>query len=463
MNLRSSYFISLVASAMILTLSMGCSGVKNCVPPALNLPEELAGNSIDSTTIADLAWWEIYTDSALVAIINETLVNNRDLLAAGAKVEQMRELYGLSKANFFPTVGGNVYGNYETNDYKDEKKVRDPEYGLKATISWETDLWGGLKWARRKGDADFMASIENRRAMMMTLIAETASTYFQLIALDNELSIVRQTLATREENVRMAKLRFEGGLTPETVYQQAQVEYATTAALVPNLERQIEMAKSALTLLMGRYPEKELARGRLSLERAIPDYLPVGLPSTLLQRRPDLRMSEQQLRSALAGVGVAYANRFPNFRIALTGGWENNSLKGFFSSPFSYTIGQITGTILDFGRNKRKYRAAIAAYDQARYAYEQDVLEAFKEVSDAVETFQRRRQTTSLRRDLREAAGKYVELANLQYRSGILAYIDVLDAQRRFFEAQIGLSNAVRDEYLALVNLYKVLGGGWNQ
>ena len=311
MNLRSSYFISLVASAMILTLSMGCSGVKNCVPPALNLPEELAGNSIDSTTIADLAWWEIYTDSALVAIINETLVNNRDLLAAGAKVEQMRELYGLSKANFFPTVGGNVYGNYETNDYKDEKKVRDPEYGLKATISWETDLWGGLKWARRKGDADFMASIENRRAMMMTLIAETASTYFQLIALDNELSIVRQTLATREENVRMAKLRFEGGLTPETVYQQAQVEYATTAALVPNLERQIEMAKSALTLLMGRYPEKELARGRLSLERAIPDYLPVGLPSTLLQRRPDLRMSEQQLRSALAGVGVAYANRFP--------------------------------------------------------------------------------------------------------------------------------------------------------
>lgn len=259
----------------------------------------------------------------------------------------------------------------------------------------------------------------------------------------------------------MAKLRFDGGLTPETVYQQAQVEYATTAALVPNLERQIEIARNAITLLMGRYPEKELARGKLSLERSIPDYLPVGLPSTLLERRPDLRMSEQQLKSALAGVGVAYANRFPTLKIGLTGGWENNDLKGFFSSPFSYVVGSITGTILDFGRNKRKYRAAIAAYDKAKYEYEQDVLSAFKEVSDAVATFRRRRQTTMLRRDLREAAGKYVELANLQYRSGVLAYIDVLDAQRRFFEAQIGLSNAVRDEYLALVGLYKALGGGW--
>lgn len=451
-------FAAIFAGALALA---GCSGVKNCAAPVLDLPDELAGNSIDSTTIADLGWWEVYTDSALIDIIEETLYHNRDLLAAAARVEQMRELYGLSKANFFPTLSANVYGNNETNDYKDEKSVRDPEFGLKATLSWEADLWGGLKWARKKGLADYFASVENQRALRMSLIAETATTYFQLIALDNELAIVRRTLKTREESVKMAKLRFDGGLTPETVYQQAQVEYATTAALVPNLERQIEIARNAITLLMGRYPEKELARGKLSLERSIPDYLPVGLPSTLLERRPDLRMSEQQLKSALAGVGVAYANRFPSLRIGLTGGWENNDLKGFFSSPFSYVVGSITGTILDFGRNKRKYRAAIAAYDKAKYEYEQDVLSAFKEVSDAVATFRRRRQTTMLRRDLREAAGKYVELANLQYRSGVLAYIDVLDAQRRFFEAQIGLSNAVRDEYLALVGLYKALGGGW--
>ncbi len=451
-------FAAIFAGALALA---GCSGVKNCAAPNLDLPSELAGNSIDSTTIADLGWWEVYTDSALVDIIEEMLEHNRDLLAAAARVEQMRELYGLSKANFFPELKLGAYGNNETNDYKDEAPLRDPEYGLKATLSWEADLWGGLKWARKKGLADYFASVENQRALRMSLIAETATTYFQLIALDNELAIVRRTLKTREESVKMAKLRFDGGLTPETVYQQAQVEYATTAALVPNLERQIEIARNAITLLMGRYPEKELARGKLSLERSIPDYLPVGLPSTLLERRPDLRMSEQQLKSALAGVGVAYANRFPTLKIGLTGGWENNDLKGFFSSPFSYVVGSITGTILDFGRNKRKYRAAIAAYDKAKYEYEQDVLSAFKEVSDAVATFRRRRQTTMLRRDLREAAGKYVELANLQYRSGVLAYIDVLDAQRRFFEAQIGLSNAVRDEYLALVGLYKALGGGW--
>lgn len=456
--------ISNIISAAIFTVVLalaGCSGMKNCTAPDLDLPSELAGNSIDSTTIADLGWWEVYTDSALVDIINETLEHNRDLLAAAARVEQMRELYGLSKAAFFPELKLGAYGNNETNDYKGEDPLRDPELGIKASLNWEADLWGGLKWARKKGLADFLASVENQRALRMSLIAETATTYFRLIALDNELSIVRRTLKTREESVKMAKLRFDGGLTPETVYQQAQVEYATTAALVPNLERQIELARNAITLLMGRYPGKELVRGKLSLERSIPDYLPVGLPSTLLERRPDLRMSEQQLKSALAGVGVAYANRFPALRIGLTGGWENDGLKGFFSSPFSYVVGSITGTVLDFGRNKRKYRAAIAAYDKAKYEYEHDVLTAFKEVSDAVATFRRRRQTTMLRCDLREAAGKYVELANLQYRSGVLAYIDVLDAQRRFFEAQIGLSNAVRDEYLALVDLYKALGGGW--
>lgn len=453
--------ISILAAAAAVALATACSGVKNCAPPQLDLPDHIAGNYTDSMTIADIEWWQVYTDSSLVNIIQETLANNRDFLAAGARVEQARELYGITKADFFPTISAQAYGDYETNDYHGEKSVRDPEYGLKATISWEADIWGGLKWARRKGMANYIASVEEWHAMQMTLIAEVAASYYRLIALDNELSIVRRSLATREENVRMAKLRFEGGVTSELVYRQAIVEYSTTAALVPALENRIKVAQNAISLLMGRYPEEELARSRMWVEKQLPDDLPVGLPSTLLKRRPDIRAAEQKMKASLASVGVAYADRFPSIRIAFTGGLENNDLAGFLKSPFTYTIGQLAGTVFDFGRKKKQYKAAIAAYDQSRYAYEKSVLAAFHEVDNAIDAFRRARQSTVLKRELREAALKYVDLAHIQYRAGSIAYIDVLDAQRRFFEAQIGLGNAVRDEHLAFVDLYRALGGGF--
>ncbi|MCH5221163.1 MAG: TolC family protein [Muribaculaceae bacterium] len=438
-----------------------CSGVSKLTEAQLNLPDELAGNSLDSTTIADIDWWALYSDSVLVSIIDETLQHNRDLMAAGARVEQMRELYGLSKANFLPNINGNAMYNRETNDYYGEKHITDPQIDLKATMSWEIDLWGGLAWARKKGAADFAASVENQRAMRLTLIAEAASAYYRLLALDNELSIVRQTLFTRKENLQKAKLRFEGGLTPETVYQQAQVECATTEALIPGLERQIEAQKNAITLLMGRYPSDEIRRGKIDLEETFPDRIPVGLPSTLLERRPDIRAAEAALKSSLANVGITYANRFPKLRIDLTGGLENNEFSHFFESPFTFVLGQISGSILDFGRNKRKYRASIAAYEQSRYAYEQKVLTAFKEVDDAAVAYRLLKETTERRQELLEAAQRYAELARAQYNMGVINYIDVLDAQRRYFDAQVGLNNAVRDEHLAIINLYKSVGGGW--
>lgn len=457
---RRNIILSIV-SALVVLAGTSCSGVKNLQKPELELPAHIEGQTTDSLTLADVDWWKVYSDSALVYIISETLSHNRDLAAAGATMERLNELYGLTASNFFPTIGASAYANRETNKYYHENDIVDPEIGLNLTIRWEVDLWGGLRWARKKGEADFLASVENRRALRISLIAEAATAYFNLIALDNELSIVRRTLYTREENLKKAKLRFEGGLTPETVYRQAEVEYATTAALIPGLERRIEVQKNAITLLMGRFPAEELKRNNLMLEEPLPETIPVGLPSTLLQRRPDIRAAESSLRSALAGVGVAYADRFPNLRIGLTGGAEDNDFANLLRSPFSFVVGSITGTILDFGRNKRKYRAAISAYDQSRYKYEQTVLNAFREVDDAVVTFRNMRQTTARRRDLLEAARKYANLAYAQYNMGVLNYIDVLDAQRRYFDAQVGVSNAVRDEYLALVQLYKVLGGGW--
>lgn len=457
--MKRIYAITLLLSAAVLAVS--CSAVRKCKAPELNLPSEIRAGHGDSLTIADIEWWRFYGDTTLCRIIERTLENNKDMLAAAARVEQMRQLYRIGKAQRLPNLSANLYGNNETNDYYGETPVRDPELGVKARISWELDLWGNLRWAKRQAEAEFLSSVEAQRAMRMTLIAEVATAYFTLTALDNELMIVRRTLVTRDEGVTQAKLRFEGGLTSETVYQQAKVEYATTAALIPDLERRIEITENAIGLLMGEYPNLRIERSEMDIDTELPEELPIGLPSELLKRRPDIRQSEQQLRSSMAAVGMAYADRFPRLTFDLVGGVENNDLKGFFRSPFSYIAGSLASPVFGFGRKQAKYKAAIAEYDQARLAYEKKVLEAFKEVDDAVVTLRNTHRTTLLKETLRDAARKYVSLAHLQYRGGSINYIEVLDAQRRYFEAQIGLSNAVRDEHLAMVELYKALGGGW--
>ncbi|MCI7140055.1 efflux transporter outer membrane subunit [Alistipes sp.] len=455
-RLAYTLFVGLWAMA-----SVSCSAVRECRAPELNLPETLVAGEVDSTTIADIGWWEFYGDAALCDIIRRTLDNNKDMLAAAARVEQMRQLYRIDKASRLPEISARVYGNRKTNDYYDKGFDNDPELGAKVSASWELDLWGNLRWAKRQGGAEYLASVEEWRAMRMTLVAEVATAYFRLMALDNELAIVRQTLGTRRQDVRLAKLRFEGGLTAETVYQQAQVEYASTAALIPELERQIKIMENSISLLMSGYPGEKIRRSGLSLNITMPEQLPVGIPSGLLQRRPDVQVSEQQLRAALAGVGVAYADRFPRLTFTLTGGVENGVVSHIFESPFTYVLGSVAAPVFGFGRKQAKYRAALAAYDQARLKYEKKVLEVFKETDDAVVTYRSVRQSAERKENLRDAARKYVELANIQYQGGNINYIDVLDAQRRYFDAQIGLNNAVRDEHLALVQLYKTLGGGW--
>lgn len=198
-----------------------------------------------------------------------------------------------------------------------------------------------------------------------------------------------------------------------------------------------------------------------SLDAAMPENSGVGLPSTLLQRRPDIRQADEKLRSAMADVGVAYADRFPRLRFTVTGGVENDALKGLIESPFTYLSGQLAGPIFSFGAKRAKYRAALAAYDGARLGYEQKVLTAFREVNDAIVAYRSASRSADLKRNLREASRKYVELTQLQYISGDIRYIDFLDAERSFFAAQVEVNQAVLAQYLALVELYKVLGGGW--
>ena len=455
--------LQLTAIIALVMLLASCSGTRNLQQPNLLLPATIDGESTDSLSVADVEWFRLYSDPVLISIIYRTLENNRDLMKAWARIEELRQLYGVNKLNYLPVVSGLVGGNHETNDYYGERYIPDPELSVKATVSWEIDLWGGLTQSTRRAKATYLASVENRRAVEMSLIAEAATAYINLVALENELSIVRQTLKTREEALEKSRLRYEGGLTSEIVYQQAKVEVATTAALIPGLTNRINMARNAITLLMGEFPDSKFTIGQKVLNENLPAQLPIGLPSGLLERRPDLRASELQLKAAMADVGIAYSNQFPKLVIGLTGGWENDEVANLFKSPFSYVLGNLTGTIFDFGRKRRRYKASIAAYEQARMTYEKNVLTAFTEVHNAIVTYREMQNTAERRKELRNAAFNYVDLANKQYIGGTINYIDVLDAERRYFEAQISLSNAVRDEYLALVSLYKALGGGWSR
>lgn len=449
--------------AIILLICSGCSGVKHLTKPQTVVPDSYTDRiENDATCMAEMDWWNFYSDTTLCRFIGRALENNRDILTAAARVEQMREMFGIDKANLLPAINGSAYANHETNNYSGTGTTYDPEIGVKISISWEMNLLGSLIWAKKRGKANYFASAEDYRAMQVSIIARTAEAYYRLVALENELSIIRRTVESRKESLRMAKIRFEGGLTSETVYQQAMVEYSSTASMMPNLKRQIAAARNALTLLMGENPQDSLFAGEKSLAPIQIEKLPVGVPSELLQRRPDIRAAEQRLAAAMANAGYTYAERFPTLQLGFTPGFENNELTKFLKSPFSFVVGSVAGSIFDFGKRKHRYKATVAEYEQSRLQYEQTVIQAFTEVNTAINTYMEVQRSTTLKINLCVAAAKYNQLARLQYQAGTLNYIDVLDAQRRFFDAQIDESNAIRDEYLALINLYKVLGGGWN-
>ncbi|MCH5223241.1 MAG: TolC family protein [Muribaculaceae bacterium] len=457
--MKRLFYIFIISSFYILS---SCSGVKNLSKPDIAIPENYGGiNSLDSLTIADIGWWEFYGDKDLCEIIRKVLDNNKGLQMAAQRIEQAQYLYKVDKSKLLPELSFRLPWNHETNNYYKELDLIDPEIGVKATISWEVDLFGALRWTKKKSESQYIATVEDERAMRMVLVAETASAYFRLVALDNELEIVKSTMETRKEGVRLAKLRFDGGLTSETVYQQAQVQYATAAALIPNLEYNIKVVENQLLLLMGDLPDQKIKRSRELKDNSLPSRIPLGIPSSLLERRPDIKSYEDKLQVAVANVGYTYAKRFPSLNIELTGGLEDNDFKNLFRSPFSYVAENFVAPLVDFGKRKNTYKAAIAAYNEARLAYENKVLEAFNEVDNAITKYSSARLAVERDSELLEAASKYQELTWKQYRGGTINYIDVLDAQRRYLEARIARMNAIRDEHLALIQLYKALGGGW--
>ncbi|MGL4909299.1 MAG: efflux transporter outer membrane subunit [Bacteroidales bacterium] len=415
----------------------------------------------DTFSIAQLEWWRIYTNKTLQKLLYEALEHNKDLKIAAARIKELAALRGVDLANLLPQLNGSMYGQKEGLNYGGDRYKNDPEFGAKLMLSWEVDLWGNLRWARDKGIAQFVGSIENQNALRSSLIAQVAQSYFELVAMDNELSIIRQTLHARTEGARLAKLRFEGGLTSETSYQQAQLEYARTATLLPELERKISIKQNEIAFLAGSYPsyiERETLKDNLQ----IPEQLPFGLPSALMEQRPDIRMAEQNLIAANATVGVSYTNMFPKLKLTAQFGLESEELQDLIKSPMHFLGANLLAPIFAMGKNRAIYKAKKAAFEQSCYTYEKVVLNAFKEVYNAIVDFNKIREILQVRRQFEQSAKATMEFAQLQYLNGVIGYMEVLDAQRNHFDAQVNLSNAIRDQQISLVRLYKALGGGWN-
>lgn len=437
-----------------------CQLGKHYTRPDLHLPERLDSTATDTMSIADFRWWEIYTDTTLQTLILQTLEHNKDMLTAAARLKEMAAQKRIAYANLFPEVKGQLYTDKEAENYGGDSYESVPEYSAKFIASWELDLWGNLRWAKDRSMAQFLQAVENQRALRMTLVAQVAQAYFELVALDNELAIVKQTLRARQESVRLAELRFNGGLTSETAYQQAQVELARTATLVPDLERAIALKENDISFLAGRYPST-VERSHHPQDIRLPERLPAGLPSSLLERRPDVRAAEEALIAANAEVGIAYTNLFPRITLTAHYGLESEEFRDFLHSPYHFLSANLLTPLFAMGKNRAALKAKKAACEQAAYQYEKAVLSAFKDARNAMVEFNKIQDIYDARLELEQAARKSIDLTRTQYLNGYISYLDMLDAQRTYLDAQIALSNAVRDKQIALVQLYKALGGGW--
>lgn len=443
----------------VLFLSSCKIGQRYKQPEMEDMPNAFASinQAVDSITVADIGWTTFYSDPILKELIYRALENNKDMRIATARIKELVANKRISFTEMLPTVGVEGLFQKEGLDYKNSIS---PKFRRQFTMNWELDIWGNLRWANDASIAKLMQSVGAQRALRLTIVAQVAQMYFELTALDRELAIVKQTLVARQESSWLAKLRYEGGLTSEIPYRQSLVELARTETMLPSLENKIQLKENDLAVLVGAFPSSLIPRGMGLGKQILPDSLPIDLPSTLLKRRPDVMEAEQKLIEANAKVGMALTSIFPNVKLTGKYGIEDASISSVLKNPAWWLSGSLLGPVFNFGKNKAIHKAAQAAYEQEVYSYENKILNVFKEVNNAIVTFEKSKEVRKSREELYKSTMSYYELARLQYINGVVNYIDVLDSQRQLLDAEISLNDALLNELTSTVTLYKALGGG---
>jgi multidrug efflux system outer membrane protein len=415
-----------------------------------------------AASFADLPWWQVFQDPQLQELIRTALKENYDLQLATERIGAARSQVAITRSSLFPQVQGNA--NFSGGKDPNTQSKSDI-LGLTADAAFQLDLFGRLRRATEASRAQLLATEDARQTVTLTLVGDVASDYFHLLDLDLQLRITQDTVKTQEESVKLTRLRLDHGVGTKLDVLQAQQVLDTANAAIPDLERQIGQEEDAISILLGHYPE-DVRRGRPLVEQPIPPEVPPGLPSTLLERRPDIRQVEQDLIAANAEIGVARASFFP--QISLTGGGggafgRSSLFSGLMSSQtgiWSYGA-QVSQPIFTGGALRGNLKLAESQHRQELIAYKQVIQLAFRDVSDALIGYQKLHQVRVAQETTVKDLHDSVSTSLVRYRGGITTYLEVLDGQRSLFNAEIVLAQARGSEYQSLVQLYKALGGGW--
>jgi len=458
------------ALAAVALLLAGCTLGPDYTRPPVSTPAAFRGAPTDAAaveTLADIEWWRLFQDEALQALIRTALRENYDLRIASARVLEARAQLTITRSFLFPDVSANA--NASWSHIEGRRGPFQFEDTLQGTggfdLSWEIDFWGRLRRASEAARDDLLASEAARRFVVITLVSDVAANYFALRELDLQLEISRRTLASRQDSVRINRRRVEGGVAALIDVFQSEILVAQAATTIADVERLIEQSENALSVLLGRNPEA-MPRGRpLDAQFAMAPPAPPGLPSTLLERRPDIREAEAQLAAATARIGVAKADYFPRVFLSASAAAGGFSLDGSTFGPQGlFAIGPtMTLPIFNAGRVKAGVQTAEARTVAALAQYRQVIVQAFREVADGLIEYRKRQEARIQQEALTVASRDTTRQANIRYRGGFSSYLEVLDSERQLFDAELGLARTRRDELLAVVRIYRALGGGWQE
>jgi multidrug efflux system outer membrane protein len=457
----------LFSIGIILLLLNGCTLGPKYKRPAVQAPDTFRASlsPAASESLGDAKWWTVFQDPQLQALIREALAQNYDVRIAATRVLQAQAALGITRADQLPTITG---GASVTSERFPQTKIT-PEFEtspiqVNLALFWELDFWGKYRRATEAARADLLATEWGQKAVISSLVTTVASAYFQLLELDSEMGISKRALDSRTESLRLVEIRAKGGTTSLLDVRQSEQLVYTASAQIPDLERRIEQQENLISILLGRNPGP-ITRGAPLVSITFPPEVPPGLPSSLLDRRPDILQAEQQLIAANARIGVAKAAYFP--QIALTGlaGFQSPALTDLFTGPAGlWSIGgQLTQPIFTGGRIRSGVRLTEAQQQEAILTYQRLIQQAFREVSDSLIAYRKNREFREQETLLTNAAADASRLSQARYRGGVTSYLEVLDSDSRYFDAAIGLSQAQLNERLSLVQIYNALGGGWQQ
>ena len=435
--------------------------------PAVAEPDTFRGSipGMPSTaqSLGDEKWWTVFQDPQLQSLIREALAQNYDVRIAAARVLQAQAALGITRADQFPEISA---GASATNERFARTRVT-PAFEtspiqVNLALAWELDFWGKFRRATEAARADLLASEWGQKAVASSLVSNVATAYFQLLELDSEKDISRHALDSRKESLRLVEIRQRGGATSMMDVRQSEQLVYTASAAIPDLERRIEQQENLLSILLGRNPGP-ITRGVSLTGNVVPAEVPAGLPSALLERRPDILSAEQTLIAANARIGVAKAAYFPQISLTALAGYQSTALTDLFTGPAGLWSfgGQLTQPIFTAGKIRSGVRLTDAQKQEAVLRYQQSIQEAFREVSDSLVANRKNREFREQQALLTNSAEDARHLSDSRYRGGATSYLEVLDSDTRYLDAQIGLAQAQLNERLALVQLYNALGGGW--